>query len=474
MKNQFKLKYGFRYILPIIILACVTNINAQKSSIRYGIDYYGIVSTGDYAPFWFQSNRFGIISEQPFSTNVGLSLTKSMDAPEALFDYGFSADVMAGAASGKGTNLFIKQLYLQGRLWIFDLTAGIKEKTTGISDSELSTGDFLLSGNARPIPQITAGIEKYITIPYTFDLLEIKGAISQGWFSDRVFAPDIMLHHKYLYARLGGNLPVHLEYGLDHFAQWGGNIPGNGNQKFTLENFKTIFLGRSGGEDSNRSEQINAMGNHIIETHFKLEAAIKDFKINAYWQNIMEDGPIQFLPWLAMTKRDGLWGVNISNKKLPYVNGFTYEFFRTLDQSGPWHDKDGIVFGGNDGYLKNGIYQNDWTHYGRTIGNPLILSPVYNTDGSFRIRYNHVSAHHFGLSGNICGFSYKTLGTFSKYYIANLDPAHYNTSWLVEISKYLNKPADTKISVSFGGDTGLLPGKTTGLMLTLSKTGILF
>ena len=175
-----------------------------------------------------------------------------------------------------------------------------------------------------------------------------------------------------------------------------------------------------------------------------------------------------------MNRKDGLWGISLTNHQFPYVSELVYEFFNTLDQSGPWHDKDGIVYGGNDSYFTNEIYRNDWTHFGRTIGNPLILSPVFNKNGSYRISYNDVQAHHFGIKGDIIGFNYRMLGTFSRYYYNNKGPAYLNTSWMFEVSKKIERLGNTEFSLSMGGDTGEIPGKTVGLMFSIRKNGILF
>lgn len=475
MKKILINKYSFRLKTLVFILTMISTFAfSQNDSIQYRVDYAGVVASGDFAPFWFQSKQFGKISQHPFSTNLGASIHKSLNNKKALFEYGFNADFLVRTNNIEKTEVYFQQLYLQARFWIFDMTVGAKEVFHGCHDPRLSAGGYLFSENSRPMPRITAGIEEFRAIPLTWNLLEIKGAISHGWFADEVFAPGIFLHHKYMFLRLGGKFPVRLQVGLDHAAQWGGEIPGNGEQKLNFQNLKTIFFGKSGGDDSHMSEQINALGNHIVSEHIKLELELNNYDVNFYWQTLAEDGPIRILPWLAVNRKDGLWGLNVRNNQLPFINGFVYEFFSTLDQSGPWHDKDGIVYGGRDSYFTNGIYQNDWAHFGRTIGTPLILSPVFNRDGSYRIIYNDLQAHHFGIDGHFSGFNYRMLATFSRYYINNLNPAHPNTSWLIEISKKFTNLSNTEFLVSVGGDTGEIPGKTSGLMFSVRKNGILF
>jgi hypothetical protein len=463
-----------RYIFSGLLLMLAGFIHGQSSPFHYNIELNGIGSTGNFAPFWFQSKNYGKISSKPNSISCQLEFFKPFVNPDKKFEIAYGLKLNTGIAQSENPSLFIQEAYIKGRWLIFDMSIGMEERKSLITDSELSTGDLLISQNFRPIPQIRAGIEEFTAIPFTKGYAEIRGALAHGWFADGVFAPGIMFHHKFAHVRLGGKLPFRLQYGFEHAAEWGGNIPGNGDQSFTLSKFARVFLAKSGDGNSSNLEQANALGNHIISTHLKAEGRIGDFNINAYWINMLEDRPVRLFPWLTMNTRDGLWGLNISHDKLKFFKGFVYEYMNTLDNSGPWHDKDGIIYGGLDSYFRNVIYNNDWAHFGRTIGNPLILSPVFNQDGNYRIFYNHVRAHHMGINGSIGTINYKVLGTFADYYIYNQKPAHRNIFWMIEAGKKLPELEDMELTVKIGGNAGDIPGNTTGLMISIRKAGILF
>ena len=83
--------------------------------------------------------------------------------------------------------------------------------------------------------------------------------------------------------------------------------------------------------------------------------------MSAYWQVINEDGPIRFIG-RGMNNTDGLWGICAVQTRWPFIEGVTYEFLNTTDQSGPIHDRDGAIYGGNDSYYQNGIYTQGWTY----------------------------------------------------------------------------------------------------------------
>lgn len=462
-------------IFVLILLTFSIQLSAQKDTVNYQVSISGIASTGLYSPFWFQSDQYGSVSIKPNSANFSIGAFKDFSHPNRLIDYGFKIDALLQTDNAK-TNLYFHELYVKSRLLVFGLSIGMREEIYGNQDSTLSSGGLLFSRNSRPIPKIWAGIENFTAIPYTKGFLEVKGGISHGVFIDNILAENALLHHKYMYIRLGGKLPVKFQYGLEHVAQWGGFIPAYGQQPEGLSAFKTIFLGKSGGSDALVTDQINALGNHIISQGTKLEVQISDFRINAYWQNINEDNPIRVI-WKSMNVSDGLWGISVKNDKFPFVKGILYEFLNTTDQSGPYHDKDGIVYGGTDTYLTNGVYQTGWTYFSRTIGTPFLSSPFYNTNGEKHIINTRVQAHHFGIEGEIYSFKYRALASFTKnygsYYQA-YNPMLRNNSFLFEMNKKIENLYDIEAGISLGADIGDFYGNSYGLKICLRKTGNLF
>jgi len=478
MHLQFTIgRVGFifkRIIFPLIIIMLPFGVHAQNDTIKYDVGMLGVASTGTYSPFWLQSKSYGKIASAPYSADLLVGISKDFGKSTRLFDYGFKANLLLQTYDNK-TNTYFHEYYAKARFLVFDLTVGAREDHLGNQDSTLSCGGFLFSQNSRPMPKITIGIEHFTAIPFTNGFVEIKGALIHGWFTDNIYDQNVLLHHKYAYLKLGGKLPVHIQYGLDHVAQWGGNIPGWGAQPVSLHDYVDIFFGRSGGSDANRSDQINALGNHIISQSMKLDVDISDFKISGYWQNLSEDGPIRMI-WNTMNLPDGLWGISIRNKHFPFIKGIVYEYLNTTDQSGPYHDKDGIIYGGADNYF-NGQYQTGWSYYSRTIGTPFITSPLLNKNGEINITNNRVQVHHFGIEGDVSDYRYKFLSSFSKNYGTYSSPYPemiQNTSILLEVNKQFPKLLNINIGCKIGADFGKLYGNSVGLQISIIKTGNLF
>ncbi|NJO69307.1 MAG: capsule assembly Wzi family protein [Bacteroidetes bacterium] len=118
--------------------------------------------------------------------------------------------------------LYLHQGYGKLRVGFMTLQGGLIEERFGNQDSTLSSGGLLWSGNARPMPKVTLLVPKYTAVPFSKGYLEFMGGMSHGWFGKNQFVNGAYLHHKYFYVQAGGKLPVHIHYGLHHFAQWGG------------------------------------------------------------------------------------------------------------------------------------------------------------------------------------------------------------------------------------------------------------
>lgn len=473
MKSTLIFRLSTFFFLAILGYSVSVAQNHDADSIEYNVKISSIYGSGDFSPFWLQNNTSGAISERPLSGNTQISVFKNIK--HNTFDYSFKVTGLL-RADKNSTDIYIHEIYAGMKWHSVVVSAGSKEEIYGNQDPDLSSGGLLFSGNSQPMPRIYAGIPDYVFVPLTHQLIEIKGGMSHGWFLDNTYNSNVLLHHKYAFFRVGGlSFPIQLEYGLHHVAQWGGTSPEYASNKPSLADFLKVFTASGGGATVN--EQINVLGNHILSQNVGINIHINNFKINTYWQNISEDSPFRLIGY-TMNKADGLWGISIRNNKFPVIQALVYEYLNTTDQSGPYHDRDGIVFGGADSYYNNYFYRSGWTYYLRTIGNPLLTSPIYNKDGGISITNNRVQAHHGGIEGNIQGYNYLIKATYSKNYgltngTLNTPAPKDNLSLLISVKKQI-KWQNIEIGFSLASDRGAMYGNNTAAMLTLSKKGLLF
>ena len=154
--------------------------------------YYNISSeiqtgSGEYAPYFFSANKHGISSVEKNSGYLRAGIFKDLNR-EKVFSYAAGLDI---AGSYNDYSKFrIQQLYLDFKLYCLNLSIGSKEYDGVFKNQQLSSGSMVWSGNARPIPQVRAGIFEFVTIPCTNGWLQLKGDISYGKFIDDKWLED--------------------------------------------------------------------------------------------------------------------------------------------------------------------------------------------------------------------------------------------------------------------------------------------
>jgi len=456
--------------LIIPFLSISQNVN---DTINYSLNIHFNGGTGSFAPFLSTANQYDRFSFSPNSLTGWGTLHKEIRSEKKL-DYGFGLE-LDGNLSTKGNRLFPGELYAQGKFYFLNIYAGYKQRVFGNQDAKLSSGGMLWSQNSRALPKIAIETNGYIMVPYTKGYLEVKGGLSQGWFNNTNAIKNLLLHHKYGYFRLGGSFPVNINYGIQHVAQWGGQSDQYGTMPATWDNYFRIFQGKSGSSSASWSDQENTLGNHIISQNLGLDIKLETIKFSLYWQNITEDPPKKLIA-STMNVEDGLWGISVKLSKSNILNHFVLEYLSTTDQSGPWAELDGIIYGGADSYYTNGSIPTGWTYRGMTVGNPWLTSPKYNNDGSLSTTNNTVRLYYFSGEGKLKSVNYRLTLAYSENFglpKAIYENAKEQLSWQLETSMPLKKLKNTTMSLGISNDLGSMYGNNLALIVGISYSGFL-
>lgn len=497
----------FRIIFASICVALFSAISAsaddsiqhKRDSLRiwWRGELTGSFSGGDQTPFWLVNNTQGLGSLR--KNNVRLRATVIREPDETRrFSWGAGVDLVGGIR--QQSPFSIHQLYGEVRYRCLDLMIGQKEMYGDVSNPRLSSGNLLFSGNSMPIPQIRAGIFDFADIWGTKGWLGIKGYLAFGMFSDSkwlrdwvkpqvdephgVYPQNVKYHSKGIWLRNGNaeKFPLTLEVGIEMATQFGGSawrrtpdgnvvwVKGSGG----LKGLWHAFVPQPGGSD--QGETSNVDGNFLGNWSFALAwtPKDKDWSVKAYYQHLFEDHSMLYIdyPW-----RDGLWGVEGKLPDNPYVSRIVYEFLYMKDQSGPvyWDKTDAlpIQVSGRDQYYWHYIY-GAWQHWGMIIGNPLILSPIYN-DGTLLLKSNRIIGHHLGLEGRpMPELGYRLLASFQRSWGTYKDPLPEVANCfnlLAEVSWRPPKLRGWEGRLSFGLDAGSLIGRSVGAQITISRSG---
>ena len=465
-----------RRILTLIFLTAAIQLQAQNNSdtIEYSLNARINAGGGSYAPFLSVVNQYDRHSITPNSISAWGTVNKNIKASRS-FDYGFGMEMDANLSKTE-KRFFPGELYVQGKAYFINAYAGMKREVFGNQDPELSSGGMLWSQNSRPMPKIAIESNGFIPVPFTKGYLEVKGGLSHGWFTDSTVTTNTLLHHKYAYFRVGGSFPINISYGIQHVCQWAGTSPSYGKSQASWDNYKRIFFGYGGSSDAAATEQYNALGNHIISQNVGLDINLSSANISLYWQDISEDPPV-FLMRMnkAYNVEDGLWGMSVRLHDFKPFSAFVLEYMNSTDQSGPWHDLDGVIYGGTDSYYNNGVYPNGWSFYGMTIGNPWLTSPKYNENGIVSFQNNKVRLYYFSGKGSFSTYSYKFTVAYSQNYGSPqniFDNCKKQLSYQIEASTPLSMLKSTRVSLALSGDHGKMYGNNFAALLGISYSGL--
>lgn len=466
---------------------------SSQAQFTKGLNYQaetGIsFSDGAHTPFWLTANKHGLSSIKKNNGYLRAGIFRPLEE-DKRFSYAFGADV---AVAYRFTSSFIvQQLYADLKYRCLGVSIGSKERYSEFNNPLLSSGGLTFSGNARPIPQVRIGIPEYTQVPGTNGWMAFKGHIAYGLFTDDGWQKDfvapggkrtehVLYHSKDLYVKIGNRdkFPLIFEGSLEMAAQFGGNAF-IGDERIDMPNgikdFFKVFIPSGGDSSTPPGEQLNVYGNHLGSWNFSLTwHAPKDWTVRPYYEHYFEDHSQMFgeYGW-----KDCLAGVEITFPTNPIISGFVYEYISTKNQSGAvyWDHTPEIPeqVSGTDDYYNHYIYTG-WQHNGMGIGNPLVISPIYNTDGDINFKSSRMQGHHVGWMGHpIHELRYRILLSFTRNWGTYAVPFYEikkNANALAEVTYTPRKLKGWNFTASLGADRGAMLGKSTGGMITIKKTG---
>jgi hypothetical protein len=494
------LRKFFFLIFLFVSLCCNAQLSHLTENIKYSFSAQGAAGGGDNAPFWFTNNRYGLGTTDNYSGLARVALWRDVETDSLWFwRTGYGIDLASPINSENGY-FCIQQAYLDIEWKMLRLSLGQKERPSELKNPFLSTGGMTLGINARPIPQVRLEMPDFWAIPGTRGIFSFKGHIAYGMYTDakwqkkfnngtqNPYTSGSMFHSKALFIRLGNRelFPLEVTGGLEMACQFGGtgyNVQQYSGGLLSPEiklggNVWNAFF-PSGG-DVNDENYTNAAGNQLGSWHFRFDWREKNWSIGAYMEHFFEDHSQMFMQYGFW--KDMLLGLEVNIHNNPYITTILYEYNSTMYQSGPlYHDKteeNPLQISGQDEYYRNHVY-GAWQMGGYTIGNPLILSPIYNiffsVPGSLYPVHNRVRVHHMGfmgephpcLSWRIMYTHQYSLGTYSK---PSLNPCLANYLLLETTFRPVNVPG-LSITASYGHNGGNLLGSSNGAMLTVKFNG---
>ncbi len=474
-------------------------IDLLGEDVEYSVSAQVTAGSGGYAPFWFTSNRYGL---GPLESNSGMfraNLQRNAEVDSLRkWRFGYGADFVG--AINHENKFVVQQLYVDIQFKAIRLSIGQKERPLELKNQQLSTGGMTTGINARPVPQIRLELPDFLCVPRTRQWLAIKGYMAYGMFTDNKWQEEnagisghrtknVLYHSKAGFLRIGNHdkFPITIIGGLEMNDQFGGEAWNVGRRADDTSDFDASHVKMShnlkafwhafitGGSDPSDGDYKNVEGNQLGSWHLRADYDGPFLGISFYAEHYFEDHSQLFLEYAW---KDMLYGGEIRLPGNRFLSCLVYEFLRTTDQSGSiYHDATSILkdqISACDNYYNHGIYTG-WHHAGYAMGNPLLLSPIYNDGTGISFLHNRITAHHLGINGQplpyIC---YRLLFTVERSlgtYSAPLTNPTSGNYLLVEICYTPPQIKGLSLTLDYGRNGGELLGKSNGCMLTACYTG---
>jgi len=389
-----KIKEAF--LVGLLMLAAVV-VQAQVRTYEPVFSVGGGYTSGAYTPFWLRANQFGEVPTWESYYHAGMS---------AKMEYrkGRRADWAMGATARVNltetrSDFFFQEAYIKGKFGIFELSAGRKKYIQGLTDTTLSSGSYIYSGNALPMPKIEVVVNDYWAPGFLGGIAAFKGNFVHGWFDkDRSNVTQVYLHQKSFYGRLGKpSWPVKFYGGFNHQVQWGGTkryLPASitnasGSKTSVLSDYLYVITGKSlagaGGDTATygANDGFNRLGNHLGSVDVGMEIELKAGKLFFYRQSVYEDGSL----FHGNNITDGLHGISFTRHVEQGLLKIVFEYFNTTSQGGAGGSGNTVAaLRGQDNYFNNGDFPEGWSYMGKGLGSPLMtldsetgLNPTFNT-----------------------------------------------------------------------------------------------
>ena len=494
-----------QFLLILLIIAPITACKAQLSRLGTGVEYAGeihaTISSDDQAPFWLVHNKYGLSSIEGDFGYVRGSIHRSLNA-DSLRQWAIGYGIDLVVPHHFTSDFVMQQLYVESQYKNLRLTVGTKELPMEFSNPELSTGDMVVSQNSRPIPQVRLEVPDYWDIPGTKGWVGVKGHIAYGWFTDnnwqrkfagptRLYTNNTHYHSKALYFRFGNEhvFPLTFTGGIRVDCQFSGDAWNLLQRKddTTYVDLSYVAMDNGiksywnaltfGGSDPNDGDFKNAEGNHVGSWHGSLNYQGNGWSVRGYLEHQFDDHSQLFMQY---GWKDMKWGLETQLPKNPFVSTVLMEIISTKDQTSPvYHDATDdlpIQISGRDNYYNQQVY-GAWQHWGMTIGNPLLISPIYNEEHQISIFHNRLRATHLAIAGDPCrAIHYRVLYTHMRSwgtYDFPLTDTQHNDFLMAEMTVKPNRLKGWSFTGAFGLNRGDLLKKSTGASLSIRKEGII-
>lgn len=493
-----------KQLMSVVLILMVAAFGAlAETPATWSVGAEGWYGSGRFAPHLMSANHFGTLDMKsgadvsaagyiPFDMSRRLSFGGGIEVYGGWQESAAYQRYSDGAMTGidrHPSRLWLQQAYAEMKYRSIGVEFGMRNRGSALIDDALSSGDLVHSPNARPIPQLRVGLNRFVDIPLTNRWLQIRAEVAygrfadDGWWSDHFnyYTGHIASGEWYTYRRVHFRTNpakrLSVTFGMQSAAEFAGTteiysygqLERTDRRGLKLKDFFKIQW-PTGGETF-------VFGNTLGAWDIKATVNVGNgSRIDAYVQMPWEDGS-------GMAKRngfDGLYGIAWHSAG-SIVSGAAIEWLDLTNQSGPIHwapnDYPGTTIVGEatgaDNYYNNGTY-NAYASYGRTIGSSMVMGPIYNLNGVINIAANRVRGFHAAVMGDVATVRWRVAFEWRKAYgngFIAIVPALHAVSMLAEAAWSPRELKALELTVGGAFDRGTMPGNSAAFVVGTRYSG---
>lgn len=413
--NSILLFIMFRNLIKALsIILLITNpllLKSQSQLSEVSVSHNTYYSLHDNMPFYFWANRMGQIplsAGSLFTTQAAVAGKWYSDQQRYGFIGGFrvfhsTGDMDVTRFTEAHATFITRHIVMGGGLYSDSI------QQAGLS---VSNGNFISGQNAVPFFRLKLGTNGFI--PIGSRNFSIAGLWEEGQLGKGNYVKNALLHHKYLFFRWGTTEKLQFTWGIDHYAQWSGISPTQGElPSKPMDYIRTVFS-LPGGKNANVSDQQNVQGNQLGQYYFIFRKAYEKTTLEARIVHPFED----FSGMVFVNFPDNLYSLSIDFHESKWIDKVIWEIYNTHHQSGDDIDKKTGEYkhlNGRDNYFNHSTYRS-FSNKGFIMGSPLFFPLNADNEGIVTsVENNRFVALHTGITGTLVNrqLEWKLMATWS-------------------------------------------------------------
>jgi len=322
------------FFVAIAVIANAASNWCDTLNVRAEISIGG-ASNSELQPLWSYSQEWGLYTQ--YKQGEMLAHVKA-DYRIANFKYFTMHAGLGIVGKTEVKRSMIHEAYVSGKALIFDYMAGMQANSPVAKYDRMTSGNFLMSTNARPTPRVGVGLFDYWSLPFTHDWIQIKGGMYIGRLMDedydkeytQKYTKDVVFHEKFAYGRIGGS---HAKpyLGLIHSVMMGGTLADG--TKMPVDFWNTFLAkGSQQFEGSLRGEATNAAGGHQGLWDAGIDIDFDKVNATVYCKRPFTDATGK--KFFDERSGDYYFGTIIALPKAKHIKSFSFEWMKTNKQGG--------------------------------------------------------------------------------------------------------------------------------------------